>query len=110
MNFRPATLEELQKLCPVGSEENASFRMVTSYWDMVGSFVRSGVLNEDLFFENTRELLLVFIRVKAVLPALREANKDPFVMHNLEAVARLFAEWLNRRAPGSYEAFEGRLK
>jgi hypothetical protein len=33
-DFHVSTVEGFQKLCPIGSEENASFRMVVSYWDM----------------------------------------------------------------------------
>src|SRR6185369_9803203 len=57
--FRATSMEDFQKLCPPGSDENASFRQVTSYWEMVASFINQGVLNEQLFFENTREMLLV---------------------------------------------------
>src|SRR5258708_2817486 len=55
--FKVSTLEEFQKLCPQGSEEHAYFRMVTSYWDMAASFVTGGVLHEELFMQNSREIL-----------------------------------------------------
>jgi hypothetical protein len=67
-NFKVKTWEELQKLAPGGSDENASYRMVVTYWDMVGSFITSGVLNKELFFESGRELLLVWERMRDVLP------------------------------------------
>jgi Lon protease-like protein len=109
-NFRAATLEEFWKLCPAGSEENASYRQVTSYWEMVASFVNRGVLNEELFFENSREMLLVWVRIEPLLPLAREAFKDPFAQQNLEAVSRRYIAWMNGRAAGSYEAFAGRVK
>src|SRR5690242_20392147 len=34
--------EEFLKVAPYGSEENAYFRMVVSYWDMAAGFVNSG--------------------------------------------------------------------
>jgi hypothetical protein len=108
-NFRASDLDEFYKLCPTGSPENASFRMVVSYWDMVASFIASGVLNQELFFESGRELLLVYIRIKEMLPAAREVNKDPYAYKNLETVALAMQEWMNKRAPGSYEAFEARI-
>ena len=107
--FRASTIEEFNQLCPPGSEENASFRMVVSYWDMVASFVTSGVLSEELFFETGRELLLVWTRVKHWLPQARELNKDPFQFRNLETVGNSMAQWMSSRAPGSYEAFEQRI-
>jgi hypothetical protein len=108
--FRAASMEEFQKLCPPGSDENASFRQVTSYWDMVASFINHGVLNETLFFENTRELLLAFIRIEPILPAVREAFKDPNYMSNLEICAKRYAGWLEQRSPGTYTTFASRVK
>lgn len=108
-NFQPATMEEFQKLCPGGSKENASYRQVTSYWDMAASFVTGGVLTPELFYQSNRELLLVYKRMENLIPLIREANKDPFAFHNLETVAKEFIEWTNKRAPGSYEAFAERI-
>jgi hypothetical protein len=76
---------------------------------MAASFITAGVLSEELFFESNRELLLVYTRVQKVLPAIREAFKDPNVMKNLEAVAKDFIDWMNKRTPGSYDAFAGRI-
>jgi len=57
--FKAKTLEEFNALCPPGSEPNASYRMLTSYWEMVASFVTNGVLHQELFFEGNREFLVV---------------------------------------------------
>jgi hypothetical protein len=108
-NFAANSAEQFFQLCPVGSEENASYRMVTSYWEMVASFITAGVLNKELFFQNTRELLLVYLRIENLLPALRELYKDPLALHNLETVATEFKEWMEKRAPGSFEAFAARV-
>ena len=108
-NFHASTMEEFLKLCPLGSKENAYYRQVTSYWDMAASFIAAGVLGEELFFESGRELLLVYTRVQKLLPLVREAYKDPNVMKNLEAVAKSFIEWMNKRAPGSYDSFAARI-
>jgi len=45
---------------PSGSDQNAYFRMVGTYWDMAASFVVKGILHEDLFFENSGEMLIVW--------------------------------------------------
>lgn len=104
------SFEELMKVCPPGSEENASFRMVVSYWDMVASFITAGVLKSDIFFESNRELLLVWTRIAPLVPSLREAYKDPLAYSNLETVAKDYVQWMNNRSPGSYEAFAERIK
>ncbi len=75
-------------LCPPGSDANASYRMVTSYWEMVASFLTSGVLNPELFYQSGRELLFCYARVRDILPALREKLGNPRELKNLEAAAR----------------------
>jgi hypothetical protein len=109
-SFRPKSLEDFTALCPPGSDENASYRMVTTYWEMVASFITSGVLNQDLFFQSGRELLLVWERLREILPALREKNTDPFAYSNLETVATAYIAYLDRRAPGTYAAFSARQR
>lgn len=109
-SFKPRSLEDFAALCPPGSDENASYRMVTTYWEMVASFITSGVLSQELFFQSGRELLLVWERLREILPALREKNKDPFAYANLEAVATAYIEHLDRKAPGTYAAFSARQR
>ena len=86
-NFHASTMEEFQKLCPLGSEENAFYRMVVSYWDMAASFVTGGVMHEGLFTQNSRELLLVWERIRDVVPPLRETFKNSNIARNMETVA-----------------------
>ena len=89
--FKVDTWEDLQKLAPAGSDENASYRMVVTYWDMVASFITSGVLHRELFFQSGRELLLVWERLRDVLPHVRANYKDPYLWGHLETVGNDFA-------------------
>jgi hypothetical protein len=86
-NFHASTEEEFKKICPLGSEENAFYRMVVSYWDMAASFVTGGVLHQELFTGNSRELLLVWERIRDIVPAVRESFQNPNLARNLETVA-----------------------
>src|SRR6185295_2030190 len=79
--------EELLALAPPGSEANASFRMVTSYWEMVASFITRGVLDPELFFQSGQEIVLVWERIKDLVPISRANNKGPHLFRNLETVA-----------------------
>ena len=108
-NFKVRTLEEWAALCAPGTEANASYRMVTSYWEMVASFITSGVLNPELFYQSGRELLFCYARVRHVLPALREKLGNPGEMKNLETVAQGFIAWWNQQSPGAYDAFCKRI-
>jgi hypothetical protein len=108
-NFKPKSMADIQQLCPPGSENNARMRMVSSYWDMAASFVAAGVLNPELFFTNSRELLLVAVRMRPVLSEIRAAFKDPTFLSNLEAVARQYSDHLNKVTPGTLDAFVARV-
>jgi len=54
-NFHVKNEEDVMRVCPPGSKENAYMRMVLSYWEMVASIVNRGLIEEDLFFENSGE-------------------------------------------------------
>lgn len=98
--------EQWLQICPPGSEENASYRMVTTYWDMASSFVVNGILNRELFYRsNNMELLVVWIKVRDLVPQLREANKNPFTMKNIEDAALPFIEYLHQNAPGFWDTW-----
>jgi hypothetical protein len=109
-SFKAKTYDDFTTLCPPGSEPNASYRMVTTYWEMVASFVASGILNEELFFQSGRELLLVYERMRDVLPLLRQQQSDSSSLGNLEAVAKQFIDWWERRSPGAPAAFAKRIR
>ena len=98
--------EQWLKSCPPGSEENASYRMVTTYWDMASSFVVNGIINRELFYRsNNMELLLVWVKVREMVPELRAAAKNPFTMKNIEDAALPFIEYLNQNAPGFFDTW-----
>ena len=107
-NFHANNLEELSKICPQGSQEHAYFRMVLGYWEMAASFVTSGVLQRELFMQNSREMLFVWIRMSDVVPAMREAQKNPDIARNIEALANGMIEQEKQR--GSYESFRNMVR
>jgi len=110
-NFKNvATIEQFQKLCPPGTDENAFFRMTTTYWEMAASFVTSGVLNEELFYQSGRELLFVWERARAYVAAFRAANDDQTYLRNLEIVGNSFATRYRTASPAGYEAFVRRVR
>ncbi len=108
-NFHVSSLESMHALCPPASEQNAYFRMVVTYWEMAASFVSSGVLNKELFFQSNQELLLVWSRVRDVVSEMRTAYKNPNSWKNLEAVGNAYIEHLDRSSPGAYAAFRERV-
>lgn len=108
-SYHVRSLEDSGALCPPGSEQNAYMRMVTSYWEMAASFVASGTLNQELFFQSNTELLMVWIRVRGIVADVRKFMNSPNAWKNLETVGNAFIEYYERTAPGAFEAFEKRM-
>jgi hypothetical protein len=83
--------------------------MTVSYWDMAASLVNHELIKEDLFFENTMELWIVWDKVRNLAPAMRERNKNPMAWKNLETLAGRYEEWMAKRAPEALDALHQRL-
>lgn len=109
-SFHAHTMEEYGRICPPGSEENAYARMVTSYWEMVASFLTSGVLNKELFFQNGNELLFIWERIRDIVPEIRHLTRNPQVYNNLEIVAHEFIQWGSARAPEWHTFFQAMVR
>lgn len=105
-NFKAKTVAEMNALAAPGTDANAYFRQSTSYWDMVASFITAGVLNQELFFQSGRELLLFWLRLKPIVAEYRQMNKSPKAWSNLETVANAFAEHMGKE---TYESFAARI-
>jgi hypothetical protein len=108
-NFHPKTPEDVMRIAPPGSRENAYMRMVISYWEMVASIVNRGLIDEDFFFENTGEQWVVFEQVKPVLAAWRAMFSSPKFLSNLEEQCKRLEAWREKRNPGSTEAMRKML-
>jgi hypothetical protein len=103
-NFTAQNMQELQALCPPGSDNNAFLRQAASYWEMCASMVNRGLIDEEFFWENTGEQFLIWERVKPVAAEIRAAFKNPHFLANLERHCKRLEEWREKRAPGSSEA------
>ncbi|MDX2154469.1 MAG: hypothetical protein SFV54_27255 [Bryobacteraceae bacterium] len=108
-NCKPKSMDELMQLIPQGTDANAYFRQVVTYWEMVASFLTAGVLNRELFFQSGRELLLVYARLRNLIPSMRELYKDPTQLKNLEAVALDYIKWMDGQSPEMFKAFAARI-
>ena len=104
-NFKCKTGEDVAKLCPMGSEENASYRMVVTYWEMVAVFVHRGLLDRDLLFETAAEFHIFWIKARATILDLRKLRNMPFYLKNLEDLADEHKAFIESKAPGSSAFF-----
>ena len=103
-NFAAQSLAAAVEKYPPGSDHNAYFRMVGSYWDMAASFVVRGILHEELFFESNAEMIVVWEKMKDLVADLRNVRKNPTLFRNLERGAIKYIAWLDRQAPGAYDS------
>lgn len=103
-SFHARTAQEYAEF-PQGSDTNANFRLVFSYWEMAASFVTAGILNEELFFQNCGEFLYVWEQVRELIPVWRESFRNPTTGQNMEKVAKRFREWMDRQQSGAYDAW-----
>jgi hypothetical protein len=97
--------EEWLKVCPPGSEENASYRMVVTYWEMAASLVAGGVLNAELFYSSNLEMLFVWEKIRVMLAEVRAAQRNPKLYRNLEQVATEFLDHMNATSPDWYDTY-----
>ncbi len=102
--FSASSPEEMMKKYPPASEESLNIRMTVSYWDMVASIVNRGLIDDELFFENTGEIWVVWERIKPLVPAWRAAFKNPRIFASLEELYERLEAWQEKRAPGSTAA------
>lgn len=107
-NFDARSAEEMGQKYPRGSEENASVRMVISYWEMAASMANRGLIDDDLFFENSGEGFLVYEAIRELLPGIRTGYQNPQAWSHLEAFGKRMEAWQEKRAPGSVTAMRAR--
>ncbi len=108
--YKASNAEEHRAACPPGSDGDAYYRMVTSYWDMAASFVTSGAVNKDLFLESAGELLYVWEKTKGTIADTRKMMGNPKYLSNLESVAQALIDRMNSANPKAYESFAARVR
>jgi hypothetical protein len=108
-NCTPTNLADLLRIAPPGSQENAYMRMVVSYWETAAAFVASGVLNQELFFQTSGEMLVVWERMRALVPELRAMSKNPGSFRNLESVGNAYIKWMEAQGPEAYAGFQAMM-
>jgi len=103
-HFQAQNLEDVMRICPPGSKENAYMRMVLTYWEMAASLVNRGLIDEDLFFENSGEQWALWEQVKPVIGAWRAMFLNQHFLGNLEKQCERLEAWREKRDPGANEA------
>jgi len=102
--FRPRNYEDFLAVTKPEHPDNAAFRQVSTYWEMVYAMARHGVVNAEYFVESNREGLLLFAKVAPYLERFRK-EASPTAFRNAEWVA---TQTDTGRA--AFALFEKRLK
>ncbi len=96
-DFWPKTWEDLQAVLKAEHPLNAAYRQVGTYWEMVYSFVRHGIVHPAFWLENNAEGMFLYAKVEPFLAPLREASG---------ATAFRNAEWAARECPDGRVVYE----
>ena len=108
--YMPESVEEMNKLAPPGSQENAYLRMTVSYWEMTCQMLNAGLLNEDLFFQTTNEFYLLYARSKPGVADARKMYKNPRMWEHIEKASLRYEKWVRKFAPEFLDILHGILK
>src|SRR5437868_14218321 len=109
-NYHVTSLEDAQRVAPMGSETGAFVSMVISYWEQACALLNYGLLHEDLFFETSGEFFGVWEMIKAVVPQFRERFKMNGYLAHMEKAAKRYEAWSETRSPGHIAAMREFMK
>jgi hypothetical protein len=107
--FNATSAEEMMQKYPFGSKENTYTRMVISYWDMVSSFVTSGVLNQELLFQSAGELIFVWEKIRPLTEGMRKLVGSPNAWSNIEKVGNAYIKFMGPEAYAGMQAMLSRI-
>jgi len=83
--FWPRNYDEFKAvLTAYGTEPNAWFRQVLTYWNMAAVMVLQGAVNEDLFFATNGEPYFLWAKFGEYIPQARKDQIDPEFLSHLE--------------------------
>lgn len=101
--FNPESAQDV--LDAVMGEQNAYFRMVTSYWEMAASLVNNGAIDEQMFNDANGEHVAVLAKIEPFLPEVRARINSPQSMQHLEQLVMRIPDAKEKMA-----AFRERIK
>jgi len=87
--FNPKTPEEfLAVLQNAGSEDNAYFRQVISYWEMAASLVVHGAVKSDLYLDSNGEGILIFAKLYPFREVYASKTGFPFMRQTAQMIEK----------------------
>lgn len=83
VSWAPASLDDVRAVMDWSHPENAHFRQVVSYWEMVADFAARGLLHPEMFAAHCGEGLIVYLKLEPYLAEVRK-TANPRFLANLE--------------------------
>jgi hypothetical protein len=96
-DFWPKGWDDVQAFLKADHPLNAAYRQTSTYWEMVYSFARHGIVSPAFWLENNGEGLFLFARIEPFLAQVRATGN---------AVAFRNAEWVARECPEGQPIYE----
>ena len=81
-----ASWETVNAVRQYGHAENAHFRQVTSYWEIVASFVNRGIFHPDVYLDTCGEALYTYCVLKPHGVKIRESGSPRFLAQTEQVV------------------------
>ena len=101
-DFQPKTLEELRAVSrDIGSQHNAAWRQVLTYWEMAASLVLRGALDADLFLDSSGEGILIYAKYHHFHEETEKETGNPFMRNTAALIGKY---------PAAQKLHEGFLK
>jgi hypothetical protein len=83
--FWPQNYDEFRAVITgYGTEPNAWFRQVLTYWNMAAALVLRGAVNEQLFFESNSEPYFLWAKFGEYIAQARKDQIDPEFLSHLD--------------------------
>ena len=84
-DFWPQNYQEfITLMTSFGTEQNAWFRQVLTYWNMAAGMVIQGAVNEELFFATNGEPYFLWAKFGHYIAQARKDQVDPEFLSHLE--------------------------
>jgi hypothetical protein len=95
--FWPKVWADAEAVLKAEHPLNAAYRQTGTYWEMVYSFARHGIVHPGFWLENNGEGLFLFAKIEPFLERIREAG---------QATAFRNAEWVAKECPEGRPVYE----
>ncbi|MBM3978360.1 MAG: hypothetical protein FJ299_15405 [Planctomycetes bacterium] len=84
--FLPRAYEDLLSIAQPAHPNNAAWRQMSSYWEMVYGLARHRIVHPEFLVENNGEGLLLYAKVRPYVARYRQ-DFSPFAFQNAEWAA-----------------------